>query len=199
MVNFLSGEFVLKFYPNGGTAVFVRSLGITCMVYAVAVSLKYWLSTSAASNATQSLPTIAAETIPWIGAIFAGTYAALYARFASQWNYLAALYNQLMAASVQCNEEDAHGRRVLNLWQAAFVEDAETLHLARKPLFASVIHDMLSREPVQKEFIKHTPNGLVRLMILDRDLAKILRRQPHFNPERRTAFCETCGADRKST
>lgn len=66
------------------------------------------------------------------GAIFAGAYTALYARFASQWSYLAGVYNQIMAAQVRVAPPDSEGRRALEFWKAGFIEDAEDLHLATK-------------------------------------------------------------------
>jgi hypothetical protein len=46
-----------------------------------------------------------ADSIGWIGAIFAAVYAALYARFASQWSYLAGVYNQMRQTLVTTEAE----------------------------------------------------------------------------------------------
>ncbi len=39
--------------------------------------------------------------LPTFGAIFAAVYFALYARFASQWSYLANLYNKIKEAETR--------------------------------------------------------------------------------------------------
>lgn len=89
------------------------------------------------------------------GAISAGAYTALYARFASQWSYLAGVYNQIMAAQVRGVPPDAEVRRALESWKAGFIEDAEDLHLTTKPMFAGVIVNMLgdADNPVRGAFI----------------------------------------------
>lgn len=74
--------------------------------------------------------------------ILAAVYTALYARFSSQWHYLADVYNQIK--SVRANEP-VNARQVEE-WKAAFIEDADTLHLVNKPLFASIVSAM-GQEP----------------------------------------------------
>lgn len=169
MIQLISCEFVLKSRPNGGSAVLIRSVLISIALYAVACGLKARLSPGATWQpdwtAARALIT---ESIPWLGAIFAGIYAALYARFASQWNYLANLYNQIMATSVQTPpEEGTRSAEILRMWQAGFIEDAEELHLATKPMFASVIRSMLDRKPVRDAFIRDAPGGSDRLSLLE--------------------------------
>src|SRR5438046_3051938 len=62
------------------------------------------------------------------GVLFAGAYTAFYARFASQWSYLAGVYNQIMAAQVRGIPTDPAGQNAFDAWQAGFIEDAEELH-----------------------------------------------------------------------
>ena len=62
-------------------------------------------------------------------------YAALYSRFASQWTYLAGVYNQIKMAE---SRTDRDPRKIAE-WKAGFIVDAEELHLVRKPLFAEVV------------------------------------------------------------
>jgi hypothetical protein len=92
MIHYLSGEFLLKKMPNGGTAVLIRSGIISLGLYFAAIAIKSRIVPGATwhFDLTQ-LRLIVADTIPWFGAIFAGVYVALYSRFASQWNYLASL------------------------------------------------------------------------------------------------------------
>jgi hypothetical protein len=103
------------------------------------------------------------ENAKWFGAIFGGAYAALYARFSSQWTYLAGVYNQMKAAQARkdCDEQ------TLAEWRAGFIEDCDELHLVRKPMFASIVAAMLSDdaplvETVRAMFDKHTPGGRAR-------------------------------------
>ncbi len=63
------------------------------------------------------LGTRAVELLPWLGALFGAVYAGLYARFASQWLYLANTYNQIKAA--ECRSESS--ARPLAEWKAVRV------------------------------------------------------------------------------
>ncbi|MGH9256831.1 MAG: hypothetical protein ACRD3C_19900, partial [Vicinamibacterales bacterium] len=102
------------------------------------------------------------ETLPWFGAVFAGMYTALYARFASQWGYLAGVYNQIKAAECrgQC---DANA---LAEWKAGFIEDAQELHLATKPAIASIL-SVWGRQPnVKAKFIETVAGKERRLALL---------------------------------
>lgn len=73
-----------------------------------------------------------AFNLPWLGATIAASYAASYSRFASQWVYLAELYNQIKAAELSIPEVLTPAQvLVFAEWKAGFLEDCETLHLAR--------------------------------------------------------------------
>ena len=175
MIHHLSCEFVLKKMPNGGTAVLLRSAILSLLIYMAAISLKSRITPGSTWQFDwTAFRSLVAETIPWFGAIFAGVYVALYSRFASQWNYLASLYNQIMATSVQSPPEGITSSAALRLWQAGFIEDAEDLHLAGKPMFASVIRSMLTKQQVREHFIAHAPGGAERLAKLEQRVARAL-------------------------
>lgn len=147
LVRVLSGEFLLRRWANSGATVLARSILITTTVYALALGLSE--ATHPESTWVFSWPQLVAaihQTIPWLGAIFAGSYVALYSRFASQWAYLVGLYNQLMEASLEGRKDgDPQSRKRsdnVDLWWAAFIEDALDLHLATKPMFAAVIRTL---------------------------------------------------------
>lgn len=110
------------------------------------------------------------------GAFFAAAYTALYARFASQWTYVAGVYNQIMAAKVRGIPPDAAAISALNAWQAGFIEDAEDLHLATKPMFAGVVLSMLDEETgtVRAKFVEATAGGQARLEALERRVRAVL-------------------------
>lgn len=50
--------------------------------------------------------------------------------------------------------------------KAAFIEDAEELHLARKPIFASTIWAWAKDETVRNRFAENSPGGKNRLEVL---------------------------------
>jgi hypothetical protein len=96
-------------------------------------------------------------------AVFGGAYAALYARFSSQWAYLAGTYNDIKAAQAR---KDANQNAIAE-WRAAFIEDCDDLHLLRKSMFASAVDAMLNRNDdeallVQKMFDEFSPGGARR-------------------------------------
>ena len=169
MIRWLSGEWLLDDRPNGGTVVVLRALWIGVLGYIATIAVTEllrpntsWVFSPAALRAAIFV------NLKVGGAIFAGAYTALYARFASQWSYLASVYNQIMAAQVRGAPSDSEGRHALECWKAGFIEDAEDLHLATKPMFAGVIISMLgdADSPVRAAFIKATASG-VRLQSLE--------------------------------
>ena len=163
MLYYLSFEFLLRRAPNGGAVILARSVAISLQTYALALLVREWLlPNTVLSFSLPALKEALLETLPWYGAIFAGAYAALYSRLSAQWTYLADLYNQIMA--VQCaGSPDVDA---MTLWMAGFIEDAEDLHLATKPIFASVIASMLKDDQVRKAFIAHAPGHEARLNAL---------------------------------
>lgn len=170
--NLVSGEWILRWFApdkNGGAVILTRALwvALTCFVVLQALTL---LGTYAAGEEL--------EFSDWVGflkwlrnrlsserslllAIAAGAYTALYTRFASQWQYLAVLYNQIKAKEIDvaaqraaCIESAADGSRyresgkpdvsadeqsrLLDEWKMGFVVDAQHLHLSKKEPFKSV-------------------------------------------------------------
>ena len=170
-IEYGSGEFLLRNRPNGGSAVLLRSVFITALAYSLAIGIRsYTADHSTFAFSRVELFREINETLPWLGAIFAGSYAALYARFSSQWNYLASLYNQLMAVSVTIPEADGKANKTLVNWRAAFIEDALDLHLATKPMFATAIHAMLQEPDVRASLVMYTAGGLARVQALEAKL-----------------------------
>ncbi|KER81306.1 hypothetical protein [Xanthomonas arboricola] len=163
VVDFLSGEFLLRSRPNGGTAVLFRSLWVTTLICAMVLPIKSYCAadTELAFSAAQ-LKVELGQMIPWFGAVFAGTYAAFYSRFAAQWSYLASLYNQITATIASAPAGHFPNEALIG-WKAAFIEDAQDLHLARKSMFASVIKGFLQDPQVVRVFLSYTDGGPDRL------------------------------------
>jgi hypothetical protein len=181
LVEVLSGEFFLNSRPNGGTAVLLRSLWVTCLICLLALPLKCYLAKDTVLQFSfGQLKIELGEMLPWFGAIFAGAYAAFYSRFAAQWNYLASLYNQLMATSVGLNREQCDEEGLAN-WYAAFIEDAQDLHLAGKSMFKSVIVNLLQDGDMVRAFLCSMPDGPTRLARLEKSLG--FRATTPSNPE----------------
>jgi hypothetical protein len=167
-MSFLSGEFFLNRRPNSGAVVLIRSLWVTVVMGSLALALRERLSDGATWYISLPHREVLREMLPWLGAIFGATYAGLYSRFASQWTYLAGLYNQLMAAAVQPPPApDPERERVLSAWRAGFIEDAEDLHLATRPLYAGVILSLLEYPGVKQSYESHTAGGGRRLATLE--------------------------------
>ncbi len=158
VLSFLQSEWLLTWcrLDNGSSVIILRSLLTALYVYALILLGQNMLDPSRTwefSLTELRLQVIASAE--WYAAVFAGIYTALYARFASQWSYLAGLYNQIKNAETHAGcSSDA-----LADWQAGFIEDAEELHLASKPLFASVIRDWGKKAQVENRFVKHGPGG----------------------------------------
>lgn len=187
-VNFFSGEFFLNDRPNGGTAVLLRSVWITAILFVILLPIKAYFAkdTIFMTFSFEQMKASIGEMIPWAGAIFAGSYVALYARFAAQWNYLASLYNQLMATCISLPPAQLASRGVAN-WKAAFIEDALDLHLARKSLFKMVIVEMLQDGDVVRSFLDSTLDGQERLRQLEITLEFKAASPAH--SEHRTSAC----------
>jgi hypothetical protein len=96
------------------------------------------------------------EKLPWFGAIFASVYIALYARFASQWTYLANVYNSIKETEARV-ASDVKAVPIIADWKAGFLEDAEHLHLATKGTFVATIKIWGEDKNVEKTFVENTP------------------------------------------
>lgn len=117
----------------------------------------------------QELQSQVLAKITWYGVIFAAVYTALYARFSSQWSYIANLYN-----AIKQSECSMHNIEVMAEWKSGFIEDAENLHLSCKASVAPIIKSWGTEELVMKKFIAHTPGGQKRYdSLLDRVNSRI--------------------------
>ena len=114
--------------------------------------------------------------MPWLGANFAAVWAALYARFASQWQYLAGVRNQLRQTLVSLDKDlkklDKENANQLCLWRAEFVQDAIDLHLATKTMFGPFLKRTLNDTGVRNTFDKYTFDGARRRDRLEKQLEK---------------------------
>lgn len=164
-----SGEFFLRHRPNGGELIFYRSLWVALWLFLTALGVRELVDpTRSATFDFERCRQLVAEHFAWFGTLFGASYAGFYARFSSQWTYLQTVYNSIMSASVRMDNKDADAVDELRYWKAAFIEDADTLHLATKPIFAYLIKNFIEEEGVSAKFIEATPGGKVRL-------ARILR------------------------
>jgi hypothetical protein len=166
-----TGEFLLKGEANGGTVVFLRSVLTATLLFVVSIAVLSLLKTGFHSSVDWALLAFnARDKIEWAGAMFAGSYAALYSRFSSQWNYLAGVYNQLMAAQAQAPlNGDKERHRVYSTWKAGILEDAFTLHLATKQMFAPLVADLLEDRDVYDTFRRTA-------VATDKDVERLRRR-----------------------
>lgn len=169
IVSLLSGEFLLRYIPNGGTVVLLRSVLVTVIAYVCALAAWSYLRENATLTfSPKQLSMDIRETFPWTGAIFAGSYAALYSRFSAQWSYLADLFNQISAASVTLECEgglegkDNKPNDAMAHWKAAFIEDAMNLHLEKKIAFTNAVAQMLANPSVRKAFESTVTDGDAR-------------------------------------
>jgi hypothetical protein len=150
---------------NGGAVIFLRSVQITVIMCAFALALHSgtyaewtWRVWTWRIDSGQ-LQHEVADNVTWLGAVFAGVYAALYARFASQWSYLGGEYNQMRQTLVTASKDPGTDHDHLRLWKAGFVEDALDLHLATKTMFAPFILRVLKDHHVAKAFDAYTVHG----------------------------------------
>ncbi|WP_202840930.1 hypothetical protein [Luteimonas saliphila] len=160
-VDFLSGEWMLKNRSNGGALIFLRSALVSTLIFAAGVSIKCAVDPTSGSDLSFfQFRLEIRDHLGWLGATFAATYAGFYARYASQWSYLASLYNQIMATASGLTDEQRKSSSFLN-WQAAFIEDSYFLHLDRKKVFSVIIEQMLADQTILKCFVESAPSDVV--------------------------------------
>lgn len=166
-ISAVSGEWLLRWLPNGGSVIFLRSALLSILGFLLALGFTDALRpTAEISFNWPRLRYLIPERAEWFAVLFGGAYAALYARFSAQWEYLAGLYNTILATSISMDDSDEQARKKLCVWWAAFIEDADDLHLATKPMFASVIRHLLKEErwrDVVRSFERSSPGGKERL------------------------------------
>lgn len=174
-VRCVSAEWMLEGRVNGGTIILLRTLWVSSILYAFALTVRsFGHAQWPLEFDPGQLRRDVADTIPWFGAIFAAVYVALYARFSAQWSYLANLYNQMMATQATLDNPNANVK--IQLWKAGFIEDAEDLHLATRPMFAVAIWYMLQDPAVAGWFDKSTDGGAERRLKLQAMLRKSIRK-----------------------
>jgi hypothetical protein len=162
--DFLAGEWLLKlFKANGGTVIALRAIWITAVfagfsMMAVSAFDPARVGPISWSGTVNVFWEISSNVTIFLGA----SYLALYARFVSQWSYLAGLYNLIKQA------EAANGadKKVISEWKAGYLEDAENLHLAAKNNLAPVLHAWVKDPSVVNAYIENTPGGASRLQEL---------------------------------
>lgn len=181
IVDFICAEWIFKFFPNGGTAVFIRTVF-------VGSTICYLLFLTYSFFATNPLPFF--ELLPKqlfkIASIYAAVYAAFYARFVSQWTYLSNLYNQIKEAELNTNLNLVGKSDLLYGWMSGFIEDAEDLHMETKEVFATVILNWIAQHPkVKDKYIEYNPcsvlqhmDGTEKFEKLFRKLNNIKKRRP---------------------
>jgi len=158
-ISIISGEWILNSADNGGSVIALRSL--LCSIILFLLILGFINIVDPTKSCNFSFKVFQEEIvnrITWFGVIFAAAYAALYSRFSSQWSYLANLYNTIKQASLASRVDED----ILAEWKAAFIEDAEYLHLSHKENFVSIIHEWSQEEKVKDKYIKYTPGGKER-------------------------------------
>ncbi|MBR8344630.1 hypothetical protein [Burkholderia ambifaria] len=165
IVGLLSGEWIVThcLKTNGGDAILFRTGWVTLLVTVAVVGIRLqWVR---APNGDEIAVTHHLLDVGgWLSAVFGGVYLALYARFSSQWAYLASLYNQIKQteATAGVNVD------VLASWKAGFIEDAENLHLACKSSFAPVIKAWGAESAVEHAFAQYAPGSAARWNVLQK-------------------------------
>lgn len=162
---FLSCEWILTCVgiPNGGSVILVRSFFSAVVLLCTYVGLSNVLDPSRAwVFSFKELQVQVSSMFSSFGLIIGAVYTALYTRFASQTAYLSDVYNQIK--NVEC-QTSSDGERALRLaeWKAGFIEGAEIVHLALKPLFASVIRAWAEDSSVSDAYARTVKNGQRRL------------------------------------
>jgi hypothetical protein len=142
----LTGEWMFGWgWPNGENVIFWRSVQITALLYLLGQWLRSLFDAGCSTGCHLDVGGLwqgGTTTATWLGAIFAAVWSSLFARFVSDRNYLAGVFNQIR--SVQANGANPDHATFLHLWQAGFIADAYDLHLATNPLFGPFIYRLLT-------------------------------------------------------
>lgn len=166
---------------NGGAVILARSLWVPVPCFALLTALHLagiWIAGDAMPfSDTVDFRKWLMERLrferPLLLTIIAGAYTALYTRFASQWQYLADLYNQIKAKEIDISVNTAASphadhnhtllpgtgipspaviepRRLLSEWKYGFAVDAEYLHLSEKEPFKTVYKDWIRESEIDR-------------------------------------------------
>jgi hypothetical protein len=134
-------EELLRGGKNGGAVVTARASSVTILLFLPAFGLSY-LATR------EPFLQHFVERLSWLAAIFAASYTAFYARFASQWSYLVNLYNQISQTELNPGLD----RDALARWKAGFISDAVELHLWQKGNFIGICTRYWTSDEVREHF-----------------------------------------------
>lgn len=177
MLFIISGEFILCWFANSGAVVLTRALWASFHTLLIA----FWANSIIdIGPAGRFDPFMAWNEFQahgvWYAYVFAAIYTALYSRFMAQWKYMGDLYNSLMAKTID-KEGIAKGGTHLAMWWAAFIEDAEVMHLATKESYAGPIRSLLldNTNGVRKEYVEGREDGAIHLAYLARRLNIVLQ------------------------
>lgn len=175
-VDFASAEWMLKRRSNGGTVILMRSIWVSALLFGAYIWAKEVLHPERVgwSFSGTALAAVLRESLEAFGAILAFVYLAFYTRFASQWGYLAGLYNELVKTSLEIAELPSDKEHAMAWWKAAFIEDAADLHLATKRIFAPAVKDWLQEPQVRECFLKGAFGGAERLKRLEAELRRLI-------------------------
>ncbi|OOX14352.1 hypothetical protein Xbuh_19340 [Xanthomonas axonopodis pv. bauhiniae] len=164
-MDWLSCEWTLKHRSNSGSIVFLRSLIVSLYIFAFALWLPQVVDPDRTwSPSVRETQIAVRDNFAWLGAIFAALYTGFYARYASQWTYIAGLYNQIKSAASTSSIPIEKNEPLLN-WQSGFIEDCYHLHLDRKEVFAFIIKQMLSDTVMQNNFIECTAPEIADIVL----------------------------------
>lgn len=153
---FVTGEFLLTGcgYNNGGFIVVLRSLWIAAITTIMTGLFVYWNSLELLLCKRDSISVNGRKeivTVFWV--VFAATYAGLYARFSSQWSYMAHCYNAFDQREYEFpfNKNESQNsisdrKETLTSMKIAFIDDAINLHLVTKKSFIHTINQWLKDE-----------------------------------------------------
>ncbi len=158
IIGIISFEFILTSCKksNGGSIIALRSFLSALSIFLIILTVINIIDPNRSfSFSCREFRLQIIDKISWLGVFFASIYVALYARFSSQWTYLANLYNQIK----QTEAKDPVNEIKIAELKAGFIEDAEVLHLFSKPIFASIICTWGKEAIVKKKYIKFTPGG----------------------------------------
>jgi len=178
----ISGEWVFSERANrenGGTMVAVRATWTAAFMFAGGLGLHEWLGPYGNDPWTWSATVdVVRRNLGLFGTLWGAAYAAFYTRFASQWSYLAGVYNQIKVAEMRMASDDeekqAPARFHLAQWKAGFLEDVEDLHLAMKPMYCSLVGVWGNDPDVRVAYEREVVGGLVRLDELVECAEKVL-------------------------
>lgn len=185
-VYILSFEFYLSGQnANGGTVIFLRAISISLALLVITMCLHNLINPNLVYPITlDNFRNQLIQLAPWVAALFAGSYVALYTRFSAQWSYLANLYNMIKQAEISMkgtptDQERKDQELILCQWKAGYIEDALELHLSSKSNVAAIIKAWGRNSAVEKEFRENTFNGDARWGELMNNISAISERHGH--------------------